>query len=194
MKPILMIDNFDSFTYNLVQYLEELGARVHVVHHHAITLEEIAVRSPSGILISPGPGTPDDAGVSLDVVREFFGRIPILGVCLGHQVIGQAFGGRIIPAPQLMHGKTSLIYHNNQGVFANLPNPFPATRYHSLVVEEASLLPDLSVTARTRTGIIMGLKHKRHPVFGIQFHPESILTEAGRDLLRNFLNLLPAVL
>jgi len=189
---LLMIDNYDSFTFNLVQYLGELGVEVQVFRNDGIGLAEIADLSPAQIVISPGPCTPNEAGISVPLIREFAGRIPILGVCLGHQSIGQAFGGRIVKAREVMHGKTSPIYHDGQGVFAGLPVPFQATRYHSLVVEEDSLPQCLEVTAWTRRedgarDEIMGVRHREHPVQGVQFHPESILTDQGHDLLRNFI-------
>lgn len=187
-----MIDNYDSFTFNLVQYLGELGEDVRVARNDALSVEDIRKLAPSRIVISPGPGTPDEAGVTLDVIAKLGGTIPILGVCLGHQSIGQAFGGRVIRAPQIMHGKTSPIHHNGKGVFAGLSNPFTATRYHSLVVEKNSLPACLEVTAWTQNpdgsiDEIMGLRHRTLPIEGVQFHPESILTEHGHDLLRNFL-------
>jgi len=184
---ILMIDNYDSFTWNLVQYLEEMEAEVEVVRNDRITVEEIEARAPQAIVLSPGPGTPDGAGVTLEVVRRFSGRRPILGVCLGHQAIGQAFGGRIVGAPTLMHGKTSPIRHDGANLFEGLPNPFEATRYHSLVVDPARVPPDLEVSATTPDGVIMGLRHRRHRTEGVQFHPESILTTCGEQLLGNFL-------
>lgn len=184
---LLMIDNYDSFTYNLVQYFAELGEKVDVYRNDEITLEKIAELKPERIVISPGPCTPNEAGVSLSVIGQFSGDIPVLGVCLGHQSIGQAFGGKVVHAKQLMHGKTSPIFHNNQGVFRNLPNPFIATRYHSLVVERATLPDCLEITAWTEDGEIMGLRHKTRAIEGIQFHPESILSEHGRDMLENFL-------
>jgi len=189
---LLMIDNYDSFTYNLVQYLGELGADVRVYRNDKITLPEIEALHPERIVISPGPCTPSEAGVSVDTIRHFAGRVPILGVCLGHQGIGQAFGGRIVHAREIMHGKTSLIHHGDAGVFQGLPNPFEATRYHSLVIEAESLPACLEVTAWT-TGEqggrdeIMGVRHRELAVEGVQFHPESILTDCGHDLLRNFL-------
>ena len=191
---LLMIDNYDSFTFNLVQYLGELGQEVRVIRNDAMDLAGIRALRPSHIMISPGPGTPDDAGVSLDVLRELGAEIPVFGVCLGHQAIGQAFGGKVIRAKQIMHGKTSPVHHRGQGVFAGLPNPFEATRYHSLVVEQSSLPDGLEVTAWTEHADgsideIMGLRHKTLPVEGVQFHPESILTQYGHDLLRNFLGL-----
>lgn len=188
---LLMIDNYDSFTYNIVQYLCELGAEVEVHRNDEITIEEIRKLAPQKIVISPGPCTPDEAGISLDVVREFGGTIPLLGICLGHQSIGQAFGGTVIRAEDVMHGKTSMIHHSEQGVFHGLPNPFEATRYHSLIVEKATLPDCLEVTAWTETdGVpqeIMGLRHKDLPIEGVQFHPESIMTPQGHDLLNNFL-------
>jgi len=189
---ILMIDNYDSFTWNLVQYLGELGAEVRVFRNDRITLEEVERLAPERIVISPGPCTPNEAGISVELVRRFAGRVPILGVCLGHQCIGQAFGGRIVHAREIMHGKTSMIRHAGKGVFRGLPDPFEATRYHSLVIERASLPECLEVTAWTeREGgemdEIMGVRHRELPVEGVQFHPESILTAVGHDLLRNFL-------
>jgi anthranilate synthase/aminodeoxychorismate synthase-like glutamine amidotransferase len=185
---ILVIDNYDSFTYNLVQYLGELGVEPVVHRHDALTLDQIAALDPAGVVISPGPGTPDDAGLSMDVVRAFTGERPVLGVCLGHQCIAQVFGGRIVRAPQVMHGKTSVIRHDGRGVFTNLPDPLEATRYHSLVVDRASVPTELEITAETDDGTIMGLRHREHLVEGVQFHPESILTVSGHDLLRNFLD------
>jgi anthranilate synthase/aminodeoxychorismate synthase-like glutamine amidotransferase len=184
---ILVIDNYDSFTYNLVQFLGEMGADLQVVRNDQITLDGIRAFQPTHIVISPGPGTPDDGGVSLDIIRELGATTPVLGVCLGHQCIGQAYGGVVLRAPQVMHGKTSMIYHQDDEMFAGMPNPFEATRYHSLVVEEKSLPDVLRVTARTDDGEIMGLRHKQYPVYGVQFHPESILTTYGPRLLRNFL-------
>ncbi len=184
---ILVIDNYDSFTYNLVQYLGELGADIQVVRNDQTTVEEIARQAPERIVISPGPKTPDEAGICLDVITEFAGRIPILGVCLGHQAIGQAFGGQVIRAPQLMHGKTSEISHDGKTIFHGLPNPFPATRYHSLIVERKTLPACLEISATTTDGLIMGLRHREMKVEGVQFHPESILTNAGKQLLGNFL-------
>ena len=183
---ILVIDNYDSFTFNLVQYLGELGEAPAVFRNDKIGLNDIAAIAPDSILISPGPCTPFEAGISMDVIREFSGRIPILGVCLGHQSIAAVFGGEVIRAPRLMHGKTSLIEHNSEGLFAGLPSPFTATRYHSLIVPEP--LPDcLERTAWTAEGELMGLRHRKHPTFGLQFHPESILTEHGHQMLKNFL-------
>jgi len=189
---ILMIDNYDSFTWNVVQYLEELGAEVLVKRNDEITLSEIEQITPEKIVISPGPCTPNEAGISLETIRGFAGRIPILGICLGHQSIGQVFGGRVVRAGQVMHGKTSPIVHNNLGVFHGLSNPFEATRYHSLVVEKGSLPECLEITAWTETedgeiDEIMGLRHRELAVEGVQFHPESILTVHGHDMLRNFL-------
>ncbi|MEM8717545.1 MAG: aminodeoxychorismate/anthranilate synthase component II [Cyanobacteria bacterium P01_A01_bin.3] len=190
---LLVIDNYDSFTYNLVQYLGELGAEVQVFRNDRITLDEIRQLNPDGIVISPGPGRPDDAGVSLEVIRELAADVPILGVCLGHQSIGQVFGGKVIGAPELMHGKTSPIYHENSGVFAGLTEPFDATRYHSLIVEKSSLPDCLEITAWTEDGIIMGLCHRDYPhLQGVQFHPESILTDAGKSLLNNFITMTKA--
>jgi len=189
---LLMIDNYDSFTFNLVQYLGELGVEVRVFRNDGIGLEEIAALAPTHIVISPGPCTPDQAGISVPLIRAFAGRVPILGVCLGHQSIGQAFGGSIVQARQVMHGKTSLIHHEELGVFAGLEVPFQATRYHSLVVAEADLPPSLEVTAWTRKDDgtrdeIMGIRHREYPIQGVQFHPESVLTRQGHDLLRNFI-------
>jgi len=183
---MLVIDNYDSFTFNLVQYLGELGQTPAVFRHDKISLSEIATMAPEHILISPGPCTPHEAGISMQVIRQFSGQIPILGVCLGHQSIAAVFGGEVIRAPRLMHGKTSLIEHDGAGVFAGLPSPFTATRYHSLIVPEP--LPDMLVkTAWTAEGELMGLRHREHPTFGLQFHPESILTEHGHQMLKNFL-------
>ncbi len=190
---LLLIDNYDSFTFNLAQYLGELGEDVKVLRNDALDVAGIRALAPARIVVSPGPGTPDDAGVTLQLIRELAGTVPILGVCLGHQAIGQAFGGRVVRARQIMHGKTSPIHHRGTGVFAGLANPFEATRYHSLVVERASLPACLEITAWTEgaDGVfdeIMGLRHKTLAVEGVQFHPESILTRRGHDLLRNFLN------
>jgi anthranilate synthase component 2 len=184
---LLMIDNYDSFTYNLVQYLGELGEEVVVYRNDEITLDEIEALKPAHVVISPGPCTPNEAGVSVPLIQRFAGQIPILGVCLGHQSIGQAFGGRIVHATQLMHGKTSLIHHKGAGVFKGLKEPLEATRYHSLVIERGSLPEMLEITAWTEDGDIMGVRHRALPVEGVQFHPESILTEQGHELLRNFL-------
>lgn len=191
---ILVIDNYDSFTYNLVQFLGELGAELQVYRNDTITVDEIRKLAPERIIISPGPCTPNEAGVSMAVVRELGQSIPILGVCLGHQSIGQVYGGKVLRAPYLMHGKTSQIHHNGEGLFAGLPNPLRATRYHSLIVERQSLPAELEITAQTEDGLVMAIRHKHHPVYGVQFHPESILTEGGKQLLNNFLSLpLPAV-
>lgn len=189
---ILMIDNYDSFTYNLVQYFGELGADIKVVRNDEITIEEIIALAPEKIVVSPGPCTPNEAGISVATIKTFAGKIPLLGVCLGHQSIGQAFGGNVIRAPFVMHGKTSPIYHKNKGVFSGLKSPFQATRYHSLVIEKQSLPDCLEITAWTQNedgsmAEIMGVKHKTLAVEGVQFHPESILTEHGHDMLRNFL-------
>jgi anthranilate synthase component 2 len=191
---ILMIDNYDSFTYNLVQYLGELGADVEVRRNDQVTQEDIEAMKPERIVISPGPCTPNEAGVSVDTIKAFAGKLPILGVCLGHQSIGQAFGGNIVRAREIMHGKTSMIYHDDTGLFQGLPNPFQATRYHSLIIEETSLPDVLRVNAWTQTengerDEIMGVAHREHAVVGMQFHPESILTPEGHDMLKNFLNM-----
>jgi anthranilate synthase/aminodeoxychorismate synthase-like glutamine amidotransferase len=184
---ILMIDNYDSFTYNLVQYLGELGADVQVFRNDAITLEQIEALRPEKIVISPGPCTPTEAGISVSLIRRFAGEVPILGVCLGHQAIGQAFGGKIVRAQRVMHGKLSAIKHDEEGVFAGLDNPLTATRYHSLVIERASLPPCLAVTAESEDGDVMGVRHRELAVEGVQFHPEAILTIQGHELLSNFL-------
>ena len=184
---LLMIDNYDSFTWNLVQYLGELGADVHVHRNDAITLEQVEAWQPAQIVVSPGPCTPNEAGISVPLIRRFAGRVPILGVCLGHQSIGQAFGGKIVRAQHVMHGKLSPIEHDGAGVFAGLPTPFMATRYHSLAIEPASLPDDLEVTARADDGEIMGVRHRELAVEGVQFHPEAILTEHGKAMLANFL-------
>ena len=184
---ILMIDNFDSFTYNLVQYLEMGGGEVSVYRNNAVTVDEIAALAPTGIVISPGPGRPASAGISLDVIRAFSGKIPILGVCLGHQSIAQAFGGTIVHAKTVMHGKVSEVKTDARGVFSGIASPMKAMRYHSLAVEEKSLPEDLLVTARTADGEIMGIRHREHPTEGIQFHPESIMTTTGKRLIRNFI-------
>jgi anthranilate synthase component 2 len=189
---ILLIDNYDSFTYNLYQYLSELGADVRVVRNDEATLEEIEAmaRQLAGIVISPGPGTPKEAGISVPLIRHFAGRLPILGVCLGHQSIGEAFGGVVAGAGEILHGKTSLIQHSGQGVLRGLPSPFEATRYHSLAIQREGFPEDeLEVTAWTEGGVIMGVRHRRHPIEGVQFHPESILTAVGKDILRNFLEM-----
>jgi len=188
---ILMIDNYDSFTYNLVQYLGELGQDVRVFRHDKITLDEAVALNPDHVVISPGPGDPKQAGISMDLILRLSGQVPILGVCLGHQCMGEAFGGRIVRAPRLMHGKTSMIEHDGRGVYCSLPNPFEATRYHSLIIDEATIPDCLEITARsTDRGEIMGVRHREHPLTeGVQFHPESVLTGVGKDLLRNFLGL-----
>jgi len=186
---ILLLDNYDSFTYNLAQYLGELGCNVEVHRNDKISVEEIARRKPERIVISPGPRTPQEAGISVELIQRLAGKFPILGVCLGHQAMGAAFGGKIIRAPKLFHGKTSQIHHDGKGVFRDLPEPFTATRYHSLIVERKSLPKELSVTAETSDGVIMALRHKRHRMEGVQFHPESVLTECGKQLLKNFLGL-----
>lgn len=191
MRPvgarILVIDNYDSFVYNLVQYLGEAGAEPIVHRHDALALDEAAALDPDAVLISPGPGRPEDAGLSNAVIEHFAGRRPVLGVCLGHQCIGQIYGGQVVRAPQIMHGKTSAIHHHGTGVFAGLPSPLEATRYHSLVVDRASVPDVLEITAETEDGVVMGLRHRELDVEGVQFHPESILTHSGKDLLANFL-------
>lgn len=184
---ILVIDNYDSFTYNLVQYLGELGEQVEVYRNDEIDIEGIEKLQPDHLLLSPGPCTPNEAGITLDVIAHFKGKIPIFGVCLGHQAIGQAFGGKVVRAQRLMHGKTSPIYHEGQSVFEELPSPFTATRYHSLLVERESLPECLEITASTEEGEIMGLRHREYPIEGVQFHPESIITDHGHQMLRNFL-------
>ncbi len=185
---LLMIDNYDSFTYNLYQYLSELGAEVVTVRNDKINLEEIEAMAPEGIVISPGPCTPREAGVSNDVIRHFGPKLPVLGVCLGHQCVGEAYGARVDRAGEIRHGKTSMVHHKGQGVLAGLPDPFEAIRYHSLVVYPETVPDCLEITAWTDNGLIMGLRHKEHPVEGVQFHPESIMTPVGHDLLRNFLD------
>lgn len=187
---LIVIDNYDSFTYNLVQYLGELGAEMEVHRNDRISLDEIAAKKPSGILISPGPGDPNDGGVSLDCIGRFQNEIPILGVCLGHQCIGQYYGGLVRRADRMMHGKTSMIHHNGKGIFTGMDNPFIATRYHSLIVDRDALPSCLEITAETDQKEIMGLQHKQYPVYGVQFHPESILTLEGKRLLANFLKIL----
>ncbi|HKF37984.1 MAG TPA: aminodeoxychorismate/anthranilate synthase component II [Ktedonobacteraceae bacterium] len=186
---LLLLDNYDSFTYNLYQYLAELGADVEVCRNDQVSLDEIERMQPARIVISPGPCTPNEAGLSCDVIATLGPHIPTLGVCLGHQAVGQVYGGRVVRAPQPMHGKTSMIYHRRQGVLRNLPLPFEANRYHSLIVERSSLPAELEITAETADGLIMGLRHRSHPVQGVQFHPESIMTPLGKELLRNFLEL-----
>ncbi len=190
---ILVLDNYDSFTYNLVQYLGELGATLHVARNNALTVDDVEELAPDGIVISPGPGNPDAAGISLELIRRFHTRVPILGVCLGHQAIGQAFGGTVARARKQMHGKTSTISHDGRGVFRGLPAGFAATRYHSLVVLEAGLPAALEISARAEDDEIMGLRHRQYPVEGVQFHPESILTGQGKALLGNFLELTPVL-
>jgi anthranilate synthase/aminodeoxychorismate synthase-like glutamine amidotransferase len=186
---VVVIDNYDSFVYNLVQYLGELGAQPIVHRHDALTLEQLRDLEPDAVLVSPGPGRPEDAGVSNEAIRAFGEHgVPVLGVCLGHQCIGQVYGGRVERAPRVMHGKTSEITHDGAGVFAGLASPFTATRYHSLVVARDSVPDELEITAESEDGLVMGLRHREHPIEGVQFHPESILTESGHDLLRNFLD------
>lgn len=188
MAPkVVVIDNYDSFVYILVQYLGELGADLHVHRHDDLTVDELASSGPDAILISPGPGTPDDAGISLDVIRELGPTTPILGVCLGHQCIGQAFGGDVVRAPHVMHGKTSVVTHRDVGVFSGLDPSLTVTRYHSLVVAPESVPDVLEVTAESDDGVVMGLRHREHPIEGVQFHPESVLTDSGHHMLRNFL-------
>ncbi len=188
---ILLIDNYDSFTYNIYQFMCELGAEVEVLRNDEATIEEIDLMAPERIVVSPGPKTPSEAGVSVDAIRHFSPRIPVLGVCLGHQCVGQAFGGAVVPAGEIMHGKTSLVHHDGRGVFAGLPSPFQAIRYHSLAIDRDCLPEDLQVSAWTEQGVIMGVRHADHPVEGVQFHPESIKTEHGKALLRNFIELPP---
>jgi anthranilate synthase/aminodeoxychorismate synthase-like glutamine amidotransferase len=186
-RSVLIVDNYDSFTFNLYQYLGELGARPRVVRNDALTAEEALQQQAERIVVSPGPCTPNEAGISVELIRKAAGRVPVLGVCLGHQALGQAFGGKVVRAPRLMHGKTSQIHHDGRTIFAGLPSPFTATRYHSLIVERASLPACLEVSAWTDDGIVMGLRHAQFPIEGVQFHPESILTATGKQLLRNFL-------
>jgi para-aminobenzoate synthetase component 2 len=186
---ILVIDNYDSFTFNLVQYLGEMGQELKVFRNDAVTVAEIERLAPQSIVISPGPGRPENSGIIIETIREFSGKIPILGVCLGHQAIGAAFGGNVVSAPQIMHGKTSDIFHDGRTIFGGLPNPFRATRYHSLVVSPENLPDCLEISAKTADGVIMGLRHREMNVEGVQFHPESILTEVGMKLLSNFVNL-----
>ncbi|BCJ86195.1 anthranilate synthase component II [Effusibacillus dendaii] len=184
---IAMIDNYDSFTYNLVQYVRELGQEVKTFRNDTVTLQQLAELPITHLIVSPGPCTPNEAGISMEAIQFFAGKVPVLGVCLGHQSIGQVFGGKIVKAKQMMHGKTSLIHHNGEGVFAGLPNPFRATRYHSLVIQPESMPNCLEVTARSEDGEIMGIRHREYAVTGVQFHPESILTESGKQLIANFL-------
>ena len=186
---VLLIDNYDSFTYNLAQYLGELRAQVEVERNDAIAIDAVGARKPDAIVISPGPCTPNEAGISMDVIKTYAGQIPMLGVCLGHQCIGQVFGGRIVRAPRIMHGKTSKIFHDEKGLFAGVENPFVATRYHSLVIAPESMPDSLEITAKTWEDEIMGVRHKQHLVEGVQFHPESIMTTAGKALLANFLRM-----
>ena len=185
---ILLIDNYDSFTYNLAQFLGQLGEKLEVRRNDQITIDQIAAKKPQRIVISPGPGEPQNAGICIGVIREFTGKIPILGVCLGHQAIGYAFGGKVVRAPSLMHGKTSRIHHDSNTIFRKLPQDFVATRYHSLIVQKKGLPRELEISAET-DGLIMGLRHRKHPLEGVQFHPESVLTEVGMQMLRNFLAL-----
>ncbi|HVS74943.1 MAG TPA: aminodeoxychorismate/anthranilate synthase component II [Candidatus Acidoferrales bacterium] len=186
---ILLLDNYDSFTYNLAQYLGELGCEVEVHRNDKISVEEVARRRPERIVISPGPCTPQEAGICVELIQKMAGKCPILGVCLGHQAIGAAFGGKIVRAPKIFHGKTSEIRHDGKSVFRGLANPFTATRYHSLIVERKSLPRGLAISAETKDGVIMGLRHRRYKIEGVQFHPESVLTEVGKQLLKNFLSL-----
>jgi anthranilate synthase component 2 len=188
MMRVLLLDNYDSFTYNLFQYLSELGATVEVHRNDAVSVADVAASQPDRIVISPGPCTPAEAGISVALIQELAPQIPILGVCLGHQALGAAYGGAVVRAPQVMHGKLSAIYHEAQGVFAGLPSPFNATRYHSLIVRRDDLPADLEITAWTEDGLIMGMRHRQYPVQGVQFHPESILTDSGKTLLQNFLS------
>jgi anthranilate synthase/aminodeoxychorismate synthase-like glutamine amidotransferase len=187
-KKVLVIDNYDSFTYNLVQYLQELGAQTIVFRNDKVSLKELQKLKFNKIIISPGPGKPKDSGISCAVIEKFYRKIPVLGVCLGHQCIGHCFGGRIVGAGEIMHGKVSLIYHNRRDIFKGVKNPFPATRYHSLIIEKKRLPANLVITAHTKNGIIMAVKDKNFPLFGVQFHPESILTGEGKKILKNFLN------
>jgi anthranilate synthase component II len=184
---LLLIDNYDSFTYNLYQYLAELGADVQVFRNDEVSVEDCLAMGPERIVVSPGPCTPDEAGISVDLIRAAAGKIPLLGVCLGHQAIGQAFGGDVVSAGEIMHGKTSMVTHDGKGVFAGLPNPFEAIRYHSLAIAPSSVPPELEVTATSESGVIMGVRHRTLAIEGVQFHPESIMTKVGHDLLRNFL-------
>jgi anthranilate synthase/aminodeoxychorismate synthase-like glutamine amidotransferase len=186
---ILLLDNYDSFTYNLAQYLGELGCTVEVHRNDKISVEDIAKRKPERIVISPGPCTPQEAGICVELVQKLSGKFPILGVCLGHQAIGEAFGGKVVRAPKIFHGKTSQIHHDGKNIFRKLPDPFTATRYHSLIVERKSLPRSLAITAETEDGTIMGVRHRKHQTEGVQFHPESVLTDAGKQLLKNFLEM-----
>jgi anthranilate synthase/aminodeoxychorismate synthase-like glutamine amidotransferase len=186
---LLLIDNYDSFTYNLFQYLSELGADVKVIRNDKATVEELDLMRPEMVVVSPGPSNPENAGVSIDVIRHFAGKVPVLGVCLGHQCIGAAFGGVVSGAGEIRHGKTSLIHHDGKGIFKDVPNPFEAVRYHSLAIEKDTVPPDFEVSARTENGIIMGIRHKTLPIEGVQFHPESILTKPGKQILQNFLDM-----
>ncbi|MBM4415073.1 MAG: aminodeoxychorismate/anthranilate synthase component II [Chloroflexi bacterium] len=186
---LLLIDNYDSFTYNLYQYLSELGANVEVFRNDQLSVEDALAMGAERIVVSPGPCTPDEAGISVDLIRAAAGRVPLLGVCLGHQAIGQAFGAAVVPAGEIMHGKTSAVTHDSRGVFAGLPNPFEAIRYHSLAIAPESVPADLEVSARAESGVIMGVRHRQYAMEGVQFHPESIMTRAGHDLLRNFLGM-----
>ena len=185
---IVVIDNYDSFTFNLVQYLGQLGATLTVVRNDKTSVQEVEEMKPEKILVSPGPCSPNEAGISCDIIRSFGPRVPVFGVCLGHQCLGQVYGGQVVRAENLMHGKTSLIHHDDRGVFQDMPQPFEATRYHSLIVEASSLPDELEVSAKTDAGEIMGLRHREYPVFGVQFHPESILTEQGMRIMQNFLS------
>jgi anthranilate synthase component 2 len=186
---LLLIDNYDSFTYNLYQYLAELGAEVQVYRNDEVSVEDCLAMGPERIVISPGPCTPDEAGISVDLIKATAGQVPLLGVCLGHQAIGQAFGGEVVSAGEIMHGKTSMVTHDGKGVFAGLPNPFEAIRYHSLAIARDSIPEELEVTATAESGVIMGVRHRTLPIEGVQFHPESIMTKVGHDLLRNFLEM-----
>jgi anthranilate synthase/aminodeoxychorismate synthase-like glutamine amidotransferase len=186
---VFVLDNYDSFTFNLVQYMGELGAKMDVRRNDELTVDEVEALGPERILLSPGPCTPQEAGISIELIRRMAGKVPILGVCLGHQAIGAAFGGNVVRAPKLMHGKTSLVEHDGKTIFAGLASPMTCTRYHSLIVEEKGLPKDLEISARTADGTIMGLRHRKYPVEGVQFHPESVLTEDGKRLIQNFLEL-----
>ncbi len=185
---LLVVDNYDSFTYNLVQYLGELGSEPFVVRNDKISFSELRKTPPSAIVISPGPGTPKEAGDTIKVIKEFAGKVPILGICLGHQAIGEAFGGKVVKASKVMHGKISSVFHNGKGIFKNVSSPFSAVRYHSLLLEEKSLPNELKIVARSKDGLIMAVSHKRYPIIGLQFHPESIMTEDGKKLMSNFVN------